>query len=113
MDSRDHDTLDLHGTTAAEAIAIVQETLREYGTTPSTFHPYSGNQPPFLTSHPHNSSFFQIEKPLEIITGRGTHSVNKIGVLKPAIKKALVEEGWSVGSWDGGLIVHGKRRPVA
>lgn len=44
-------------------------------------------------------------KPLKIITGRGKHSLNQVGVLKPAVRKALVEDGWSVGSWDGGLVV--------
>jgi hypothetical protein len=46
---------------------------------------------------------------LKIITGRGAHSFNHIGVLKPAIKKELVEDGWAVRGWDAGLIVHGKR----
>jgi Smr domain len=44
-------------------------------------------------------------KPLKIITGRGKHSLNQVGVLKPAVRKALIEDGWSVGSWDGGLVV--------
>lgn len=48
-------------------------------------------------------------KPLKIITGRGKHSVNQVGVLKPAVKKALVEDGWVVGSWDGGLVVSHRR----
>ena len=47
-------------------------------------------------------------KPLNIITGRGTHSTNRIGVLKPAVKSALTGEGWHVSAWDGGLIVKGK-----
>ncbi|KAJ3995474.1 hypothetical protein F5050DRAFT_1767168 [Lentinula boryana] len=81
--SQELDTIDLHGTTAAEAIIIVSETLASMG----------------------NSS----SKPLKIVTGRGTHSTNQISVLKPALRKALVEDGWSVSTWDGGLIVRGKR----
>ncbi|KAG6916195.1 hypothetical protein DXG01_008077 [Tephrocybe rancida] len=83
MASGDPYTADLHGTTAAEAVTIVKEILQTLPTSPS--------------------------KPLKIITGRGSHSVNQIGVLKPAIKKALIEDNWSVGSWDGGLVVRGKR----
>ncbi|KAH9479696.1 Smr domain-containing protein [Psilocybe cubensis] len=79
--SQNKDTVDLHGTTVAEAIAIVKEILKNEGSTISQ------------------------AKPLKIITGRGSHSHNQISVLKPAVRKALVEDGWTVGSWDGGLIV--------
>ena len=51
---------------------------------------------------------FPSDKPLKIITGRGSHSVNQVSVLKPAVRKALVEDGWNVASWDGGLVVRGK-----
>jgi len=34
--------------------------------------------------------------------------VNQRSVLKPAIRKALVEDGWNVSEWDGGLTVRGK-----
>ncbi|RDB15749.1 hypothetical protein Hypma_003635 [Hypsizygus marmoreus] len=75
-------TVDLHGTTVAEAIILVKEILQTQATSPS--------------------------KPLKIITGRGSHSVNQVSVLKPGVRKALVEDGWAVGSWDGGLVVRGK-----
>ncbi len=52
---------------------------------------------------------FVTAKPLKIITGRGSHSVNQVSVLKPAIRMALIEDGWSVSSWDAGLIVRGRR----
>ncbi|KAG6856444.1 hypothetical protein H0H87_004409 [Tephrocybe sp. NHM501043] len=81
--SGDPYTADLHGTTASEAISIVKEILQTLPTSPG--------------------------KPLKVITGRGSHSVNQVSVLKPAIKKTLVEDNWSVGSWDGGLVVRGKR----
>jgi hypothetical protein len=49
-----------------------------------------------------------VDQTLKIVTGKGTHSVNKVAVLKPAIKKALVEDGWIVGTWDAGLLVCGR-----
>ncbi|KZT09857.1 uncharacterized protein LAESUDRAFT_673470, partial [Laetiporus sulphureus 93-53] len=72
-------TVDLHGTTIVEAVYIVKDILRESGSSPS--------------------------KPLRVITGRGTHSVNGVGVLGPAIKNALQQDGWVVASFDGGLVV--------
>ncbi|KAF9054648.1 hypothetical protein BJ165DRAFT_1399829 [Panaeolus papilionaceus] len=78
--SENHDTIDLHGTTVSEAITIVREILAEEGAVSKT-------------------------KPMKIITGRGSHSVNNVSVLKPAIKKALMEDGWAVAMWDAGLVV--------
>ena len=49
-----------------------------------------------------------LANPLRIITGRGTHSANGVGVLKPAIRNALVKDRWNVGVWDGGLVVRGR-----
>ncbi|KAJ3571043.1 hypothetical protein NP233_g4013 [Leucocoprinus birnbaumii] len=66
-----HDEIDLHGTTVFEAVTIVKETLRDFSCSPS--------------------------QPLKIITGKGTHSTNKVGVLKPAIKNALLQDGWIIG----------------
>ncbi|KAH7924162.1 hypothetical protein BV22DRAFT_1067358 [Leucogyrophana mollusca] len=79
----DKSTVDLHGTCVAEAVVIVREILERDGCSSS--------------------------KPLKIITGRGTHSAGRVSVLKPAVKSALVQEGWSVGMWDGGLVVRGRR----
>ncbi|TFK63253.1 hypothetical protein BDN72DRAFT_902557 [Pluteus cervinus] len=81
--SDDLNSIDLHGTTVPEALAIVQETLKDFN--PS------------------------LSKTLKIITGRGTHSVNQVAVLKPALKKSLVQDGWDVGSWEAGLVVRGRR----
>ncbi|KAK0457861.1 uncharacterized protein EV420DRAFT_1621012 [Desarmillaria tabescens] len=80
--SNEPNTVDLHGTTAAEAIHIVKETLETIDLS---------------------------AKPLKVITGRGSHSVNQVSVLKPAIRMALTEDGWSVSSWDAGLIIRGRR----
>ncbi|KAF8166564.1 hypothetical protein K438DRAFT_1856968 [Mycena galopus ATCC 62051] len=80
---RRDDTVDLHGVTAAEAVVIVNEILRE--------------------------GEWSADKPLKIITGRGSHSVGQLSVLKPAVKKALEEDGWVVGTWDAGVTVRGRR----
>ncbi|CAL1715226.1 unnamed protein product [Somion occarium] len=80
--SKNGNTIDLHGTTVPEAIHIVKRTLEE--DCPSA------------------------AKPLKVITGRGNHSANRVGVLGPAVKAALVDEGWNVGIWDAGLVVRGR-----
>ncbi|KAI0048737.1 hypothetical protein FA95DRAFT_1604979 [Auriscalpium vulgare] len=76
-------TVDLHGTTIVEAVTIAKESLEEHGATPA--------------------------QPLKFITGRGNHSVNNKGVLGPAIKAALVEDGWNVSTFDAGLVVRGRQ----
>ncbi|KAG6820426.1 hypothetical protein H0H93_000672 [Arthromyces matolae] len=76
--------VDLHGTTVYEACVIVKEILQSLPTSQS--------------------------KSLKVITGRGLHSVNQVGVLKPALRKELVSENWDVGSWEGGLVIRGKQR---
>ncbi|KAI0766683.1 Smr-domain-containing protein [Trametes elegans] len=76
--------IDLHGTVVSEAIAIVREYLAEHGATHA--------------------------KPLRVITGRGNHSRNGVGVLGPAVKNALSADGWSVDTIDGGLVVRGRTR---
>ncbi|KAF8625039.1 hypothetical protein AX17_006953 [Amanita inopinata Kibby_2008] len=81
--SHEKDTLDLHGITAAQATAIVKEELQQH--------------------------YYSPARPLKIITGRGSHSVNQVSVLKPAIKKTLEEDGWSFAVWESGLVVRGKR----
>lgn len=82
MSPQNRDTVDLHGMSIAEATVIVKEILQQEGSSPT--------------------------KPLKIITGRGKHSVNRIGVLKPAVRTALMADGWFVSMWDGGLTVKGK-----
>ncbi|KIP02736.1 hypothetical protein PHLGIDRAFT_32083 [Phlebiopsis gigantea 11061_1 CR5-6] len=79
--------IDLHGTTVAEAIQIAKDVLSE--------------DPPTAV------------RPLKIITGRGKHSTNGVGVLGPAVSNALHEAGWNVAKFDGGLTVRGRlsRRP--
>ncbi|EJF64082.1 hypothetical protein DICSQDRAFT_178599 [Dichomitus squalens LYAD-421 SS1] len=76
------DLIDLHGLIVVEAVAISREYLSEY------FN----------------------DKPVKIITGRGNHSSNGVGVLGPAVKNALVSDGWIVDTIDGGLVVRGHSR---
>ncbi|KAI0311360.1 hypothetical protein OF83DRAFT_1295445 [Amylostereum chailletii] len=71
-------TIDLHWTTVTEAVALAKEALDDCGSSPA--------------------------KPLKIITGRGNHSHQGKGVLLPAIKAALVQEGWNVSTFDAGLV---------
>ncbi|TFY83649.1 hypothetical protein EWM64_g373 [Hericium alpestre] len=70
-------TIDLHGTTVSEAVAIAREVLAEYGASPA--------------------------QPLKIITGRGNHSFGGVAVLGPAVKAALLADGWNVSTYDAGL----------
>jgi hypothetical protein len=100
--SQGRDTVDLHGTTISEATAIVKEILRQDGSSPSMY--FSA-----LCLYPLIVHIFLAAKPLTIITGRGTHSTNGVGVLGPAVKAALIEDGWHVGMFDGGLMVKGKK----
>ena len=75
-------TIDLHGATVSEAVEIIRGIVAE---TPPT-----------------------AARPLKIITGRGKHSANGVGVLGPAVKNALVEDGWNVEKWSAGLVVRGR-----
>ncbi|KAF9219707.1 hypothetical protein BS17DRAFT_821355 [Gyrodon lividus] len=83
----DRSTIDLHGTCVSEAVALVKEILESEGC--SAAHP------------------------LRIITGRGTHSANGVGVLKPAVRSALLRDRWNVGVWDGGLVVRGRNTTIS
>lgn len=76
-------TIDLHGATVSEAVEITRKIMADTSPTPA--------------------------KPLKIITGRGKHSANGVGVLGPAVKNALVEDGWNVDKWSAGLVVRGRR----
>ncbi|KAI0030074.1 hypothetical protein K488DRAFT_28149, partial [Vararia minispora EC-137] len=75
-------TIDLHFLTVQEAVAIAKETLEELRCT--------------------------ADSPLQIITGRGKHSRQGKAVLLPAVRTALVEDGWTVSSFDAGLVVRGR-----
>lgn len=99
--SAERDTIDLHGLTFVEAIVIVTEELEE------TVYSQCRGLLCFTLLRP--ATDFNQARPLKIITGRGTHSVNHVSVLKPRIREALSKDGWSVGVWEGGVIVRGRR----
>ncbi|KAI0820302.1 Smr-domain-containing protein [Trametes gibbosa] len=80
--SLNSEIIDLHGTVVVEAVAIVRDYLAEHGAT--------------------------YAKPLRVITGRGNHSRNGVGVLGPALRNALTSEGWLVDTCDGGLVIRGR-----
>ena len=113
-----HDTIDVHGTTVAEATVIVKEILDEEGPSISqsgfllfvlSFH---RGRLLVLCVHLTQKNTLSIpkDKPLKIVTGKGNHSVGGVGVLKPAIRDALVADGWIVGSFAAGLVVKGQGR---
>lgn len=95
--------IDLHGTVVSEAIAIVREYLAEHG---ATYGPCALD----ITTPFDCSCLCVAAKPLRVITGRGNHSRNGVGVLGPAVKNALSADGWSVDTIDGGLVVRGRTR---
>ena len=45
--------------------------------------------------------------PMRFITGLGNRSVGGKGVLGPAVYNALIEDGWDVSTFAGGLTVRG------
>jgi hypothetical protein len=47
-------------------------------------------------------------KPIRIITGRGNHSNNGVSVIKPAVSRALREEGWKMDIGDAYIDVKGR-----
>ncbi|KAH9971740.1 hypothetical protein BGW80DRAFT_1174339 [Lactifluus volemus] len=77
-------TIDLHYTTAAQAVILAKEFLEDYG-----------------ASETH---------PMQFITGRGNRSIGHKPVLGPAVYKALVDDGWDVSTIDAGLTVRGRVR---
>jgi len=93
-------SIDLHGATLAEASQIVQDIL--YDTPPT-----NSEGPSFPLLWCRLNLFKSTAKPLRIITGRGRHSANRVGVLRPALKNRLTDLGWDVALFDGGLVVRG------
>ncbi|KZV61351.1 hypothetical protein PENSPDRAFT_658981 [Peniophora sp. CONT] len=71
-------TIDLHFLTVAEAVAVAKESVAELGA------------------------------PLTIITGKGRHSDGGRSVILPAVRGALVQDGWNVSSFDAGVVVRGR-----
>jgi hypothetical protein len=64
---------------------------------PNTFIP----QMPVPTSN-------TVVHPMRFITGRGNRSAGGKGVLGPAVYNALIEDGWDVSKFSGGLTIRGR-----
>lgn len=45
--------------------------------------------------------------PMRFITGRGNRSAGGKGVLGPAVYDALIDDGWDVSMFSGGLTIRG------
>ncbi|KAI9440772.1 hypothetical protein H4582DRAFT_1494730 [Lactarius indigo] len=75
-------TIDLHYTTISQAVILAKEFLGEYGASDV--------------------------RPMRFITGRGNRSVGGKGVLGPAVYNALIEDGWNVSMFAGGLTIRGR-----
>ncbi|KAF8273201.1 hypothetical protein EI94DRAFT_1826474 [Lactarius quietus] len=75
-------TIDLHYTTVSQAVILAKEFLRERSASDV--------------------------RPMRFITGRGNRSVGGKGVLGPAVYNALIEDGWNVSMFAGGLTIRGR-----
>ncbi len=95
------DSIDLHGTVVKEAVAISREFVAAN---------WKGALSCRSVLRSWNSRYRATGKPLRIITGRGKHSTNGIGVLGPAVKNALAADGWRADTFDGGVTVRGLAR---
>ena len=100
------DSIDLHGTIIVEAVEISRQYLDEHWA-PGACSPVCRFRVTRLKSLITIS--YNTGKEIKIITGRGTHSFNGVGVLGPAVKNALAEDGWIVRTLQGGLLVTGSR----
>lgn len=49
-----------------------------------------------------------VVRPMRFITGRGNRSAGGKGVLGPAVYNALMEDGWNVSMFAGGLTIRGR-----
>jgi hypothetical protein len=107
-DSGDPNTIDLHGTRVSEAITIVKEILAREGASACTFS--TGYVAPSLTSSsrlarlPGTPLVLAAAKPLHFVTGRGIHSAGGVPVLGPAVRGALIKDGWDVVESRGGTL---------
>jgi Smr domain len=99
-------TIDLHYTTAPQAVILAKEFLRDYDASDSELDrllisDVGADKRNFNCSPSHAVQF---------ITGQGKHSVDGKAVLRPAVYDALVKDGWDVSTFAGGLVVRGRLR---
>ncbi|WFD26748.1 hypothetical protein MNAN1_001733 [Malassezia nana] len=84
--------IDLHGLTVHESLTVVAQSVARWQSTPL------GES--------------RARPPLEIITGRGTHSRHYQSVIRPAIVRYLTQRGFTVdSSSDAGVLYVKARRP--
>ncbi|ORX69697.1 hypothetical protein DL89DRAFT_267873 [Linderina pennispora] len=92
MKHTDRNTIDLHGLTRPEAVALVQEEVTLW---------HLQNQSTDVASRKSH--------PLHIITGLGTHSTDGMPRIHPSIVKVLRNEGWWFEEGNGFINVIGVR----
>lgn len=85
--TRDRFSVDLHGLNISEAITVARESVDDW------WNDASGSS----------------RKSLVIITGRGNHSKNQVGVIGPAVQKDLEQSGWNIRRSPGNITITGRR----
>jgi DNA-nicking Smr family endonuclease len=91
-------SVDLHGMTREQALALVQEALACQ----------DGKVFKLLFITVFDGIVASKDEPLYFITGKGKHSTGNKSVLLPALQRALRAEGWSFKVLEAGLLVYGK-----
>ena len=91
-ESTGSETLDLHGLTVPEALSVVQRCLTRWQGTPL-------------------SEGYSRRAPLHIVTGRGIHSHNRLAVVRPAVQRLVLQQGFAcdTNSDPGVLVVRDRR----
>jgi hypothetical protein len=95
----------LHYTTAAQAVILAKEFLKDYGASESELVRLH-----ILDVGHRQREIIIVAHPMQFITGRGNRSVGHKPVLGPAVYNALVDDGWDVSTIDAGLTVRGRVR---
>jgi hypothetical protein len=96
MDASGH-TVDLHYATADQAATLALEAAERW---------WNAREGERLRSAGAGAG---TPRPLIVVTGKGTHSAGKRGVLGPSVAKALADEGWRVERFEGYVAVKGRR----
>jgi len=88
--STTRNTIDLHGLTVREAVALSHEAVNDW---------WNSAGPDDMPSNP-----------FTIVTGKGNHSKGKVGVIGPAVENALEAVGWRMSNRPGAIVVTGLKR---
>jgi hypothetical protein len=97
-------TIDLHYTTAPQAVILAKEFLRDYGASDSKLDRLH------ISDVGVDKRILIVVHTMQFITGQGKHSVDGKAVLGPAVYDALIKDGWNVSTFAGGLTVRGRLR---